>query len=239
MERLKILFLTNWYPTADEPVKAVWVREHAKAVQLYDDVLLLHGAGPDPTLKKPWRAEAETDERLREGIPTYRVWYRPPPLPRTSYVLYLWSVYQAFRHTVHLGFRPDIIHVHVYDAGGPALVISKLHRIPVVISEHFSSFPRRVLGHLDIAKAWLAFRWANRVLPVSHALQNAIAHYGIHAHFQVIPNVVDTTLFSPLSHLPKHMTPKRILKGLSSGQTARTASTVSTRKRARFSKVPP
>src|SRR5262245_22457630 len=139
MERLKVLFLTNWYPTVDEPVKAVWVREHAKAVQIYDDVLLLHCAGPDPTLKQLWRTEQDDDERLREGIPTYRVWYRPPALSRASYAIYLWGVYQAFRRIVHLGFRPDIIHVHVYDAGGPAVLIGKLHRIPVVVSEHFSS----------------------------------------------------------------------------------------------------
>jgi L-malate glycosyltransferase len=211
MERLKVLFLTNWYPTKDEPIKAVWVREQAKAVQLYDDVLVLHCVGSDLTLKKSWRTEPETDESLREGIPTYRVWYRLPPIPRASYVMYFWSVYQAFRHIVRLGFRPDIIHVHVYDAGGPAVLIGKLHRIPVVISEHFSSFPRRALGPLDIAKAWLAFRWANRVLPVSYTLQKAIEYYGIRAHFHVIPNVVDTMLFSPSSHPPKTVTAKRIL----------------------------
>ncbi|HEV8713528.1 MAG TPA: glycosyltransferase [Candidatus Binatia bacterium] len=211
MEQLKVLFLTNWYPTKEEPVKAVWVREYAKAVRFYDEVRVLHCAGSGLNLKRLWRMEQETDEKLREGIPIYRVWYRPFPLPHTSYFIYIWSVYQAFRQLVNQGFRPDIIHVHVYDAGGPAVLIGKLHRIPVVISEHFTSFPRRILGHLDIAKAWLAFRWANKVLPVSYALQKAIEHYGIHAHFQVIPNVVDTALFSPPSHLPKNMNPKRIL----------------------------
>lgn len=211
MERLKVLFITNWYPTKAEPVKAVWVREHAKAVRLYDEVQVLHGVGPDLNLKKLWRAEQETNERLREGIPTYRVWYRPSPIPKTSYFSYSWSIFQAFQHIVDEGFRPDIIHVHVYDAGGPAVLIGKLNRIPVVVAEHFSSFPRGVLGPLDVVKAWLAFRWANRVLPVSYALQKAIEYYGIHAHFQVIPNVADTILFSPLAYPRKAMNPKRLL----------------------------
>jgi glycosyltransferase involved in cell wall biosynthesis len=68
-----------------------------------------------------------------------------------------------------------------------------------------------LLGPFDVVKAWLAFRWAKRVLPVSSALQKAIEHYGIHAHFQVIPNVADTTLFSPPSHLREDINPKRIL----------------------------
>lgn len=211
MERLKVLFITNWYPTKEEPVKAVWVREHAKAVRLYDDVRVLHCVGPDLNLKMLWRTEPETDDSLREGIPTDRIWYRPSPIPRISYFIYLWSIFRTFQYIVKEGFQPDIIHVHVYDAGGPAVLIGKLNSIPVVVTEHFSSFPRQLLGHLDVVKAWLAFRWANRVLPVSYALQKAIEHYGIRAHFQVIPNVVDTTLFSPPSHLQKDITPKRIL----------------------------
>ncbi len=211
MERLKVLFITNWYPTREEPVKAVWVREHAKAVRLYDDVLVLHCVGSDLNLKRLWRTEQETNERLREGIPTYRVWYRPSPIPKTSYFIYLWSIFRTFQHLVNEGFRPDIIHAHIYDAGGPAVLIGKLNRIPVVVTEHFSSFPRGLLSPLDVVKAWLAFRWAKRVLPVSSALQKAIEHYGIHAHFQVIPNVADTTLFFPPSPLRKDMNPKRIL----------------------------
>ncbi|HKA53939.1 MAG TPA: glycosyltransferase [Candidatus Binatia bacterium] len=211
MERFKVLFLTNWYPTKEEPVKAVWVREQAKAVRLYDEVRVLHCAGSDSTLRQRWRGEPETDESLRESVPTYRVWYRPFPLPYASYLVYLWAICRAFRQLVDGGFRPDIIHVHVYDAGGPAVLLGKLNRIPVVVTEHFSSFPRRLLGRLDVAKAWLAFRWAHVVIPVSQALQQAIEHYGLHARFQVIPNVADTTLFSPRPHPRKALSPKRIL----------------------------
>ncbi len=211
MRRLKVLFVTNWYPTHEYPTKAVWVREHAKAVRLYDDVRVLHCAGSDPHLKKLWMVQPETNDSLLEGIPTYRLWYRPSPIPKTSYFIYVWSILRTFQQIVKEGFRPDIIHVHIYDAGGPAILIGTLNRIPVVVSEHFSSFPRRLLGPLDVAKAWLAFRWASVVLPVSHSLQAAIERYGIHAHFKVIPNVADTTLFFPLTHLRKDSDPKRIL----------------------------
>jgi L-malate glycosyltransferase len=211
MPRLRVLFITNWYPNRAEPIKAVWVREHAKAVQLYDDVVVLHSVGVDPDLRASWRMERETDETLSEGIHTYRVWYRRAPLSKTSYAVYLWSVIRACRQIVKGGFGPDLIHVHIYDAGGPGLLIAKLRGIPLVVSEQFSSFPRRLLRPLDLIKAWLALRWADAVLPVSYALQRAIEHYGIRARFHVIPNVVDTALFVPGS--PHGMDPdrKRIL----------------------------
>jgi glycosyltransferase involved in cell wall biosynthesis len=205
--RLKVLFITNWYPTRAEPIKAVWVREHAKAVQLYDDVVVLHSVGADLALRTSWRMERETDESLSEGIQTCRVWYRPAPIPKTSYAVYLWSVIRAFRQIVKEGFGPDLIHVHIYDGGGPGLLIAKPRGLPLVVSEQFSSFPRRLLRPPDLIKAWLAFRWADAVLPVSHALQRAIEHYGIRARFHVIPNVVDTTLFVPGS--PRRRDPDR------------------------------
>src|SRR5579872_1003883 len=116
MRRLKVLFVTNWYPTYDYPTKAIWVREYAKAVKLYDDVRVLHCAGLDPDLEKLWIVQPETNESLLEGIPTYRLWYRPSPIPKTSYFIYLWSVLRTFQEIVQEGFRPDVIHVHVYDA---------------------------------------------------------------------------------------------------------------------------
>jgi glycosyltransferase involved in cell wall biosynthesis len=211
VRRLKVLFITNWYPTREEPVKAPWVREHAKAVRLYDDVAVLHCAGCDPKLKRLWRMGSETDGGLSEGISTYRIWYRSLPVPGASYFIYVWSIFRAFGHLVADGSVPDVIHVHVYDAGWPAILLGQWHHIPVVVTEHFSSFPRRLLGCLDVCKAWLAFRWADRVLPVSRCLQKAIEHYGIRARFQVISNVVDTALFCPDASVQRDTKSKRLL----------------------------
>lgn len=210
-QRLKVLFITNWYPTKDAPVKAVWVREQAKAARLYDDIIVLHCPGPDASSPRTWRIEKEADEAFAEGVPAYRVWYRPSPISTLSYFMYLWCIFRSFRYIVNQGFDPDVIHVHIYDAGVPALLIGKLDGIPVVVSEHFSSFPRRSLGRLDWCKAWLAFRPASVVLPVSYSLQKAIEDYGIAARFRVIPNVVDTNLFHPSLRPREDANPKRIL----------------------------
>lgn len=209
--RLKILFITNWYPSREEPLQALWAREHAKAALLHDDVAVLHCVGPETKLGALWRVEAENVEELREGVPVYRARYRRSPIPGTTYLVYLWSVFHAFRHLVREGFRADIIHVHVYDAGAPAVVLAKLNRIPLVVTEHFSAFPRRLLGPLDLVKAWLAFRWADMVLPVSRDLQNAIERYGLRARFKVIPNVADTSLFFPSPRARDRSEVKRIV----------------------------
>jgi glycosyltransferase involved in cell wall biosynthesis len=195
MKRLKVLFITAWYPTKEQPVAGMFVREHAKAVRLYDDVVILHCAGLDPNLKGLWRLEQETDESLTEGIPTYRVWYRRSPVPKTSYLVYLRSVLQSFRRIAAQGFRPDIIHAHVYKAGVPAVLTGKFYRLPTVITEHYTVFPMRTLSKTEVTKARLAFTFADRVCTVSQFLLDAIQSYGIKAEFKVVPNVINTQLF--------------------------------------------
>jgi glycosyltransferase involved in cell wall biosynthesis len=197
VKRLKVLFVTNWYPTQEEPAKAVWVREQAKAVQLYDDVVVLHCAGPDTSLRKLWNIENETDESLSEGIPTWRMWYRPSAVSHLSYLSYFWGLLRSCQYIARQGFSPDVIHVHVYDAGVPAIAYAKLNRLPVAVTEQFTSFRTRILRRLDLYKAWLAFRWADVVIPASHLLQKAIEEYGLRARFEVIPNVADTAVFFP------------------------------------------
>ena len=197
MDRLKVLFVTTWYPTKKEPAGGVFVREHAKAVELYDDINVIHCVGPDQNLGKLWRMQLEMDENLTKGIPTYRLCYRPFPIPKIWYLMHIWAVFQAFRRIVSRGFDPDIIHAHTYDAGVPAVLIGKVHGIPVVVTEHTTAFPRKLVGGLGVFTARFAFERAEIVMPVSKSLQKAIEAYGIKAHFQIIPNVVDTNLFSP------------------------------------------
>jgi glycosyltransferase involved in cell wall biosynthesis len=210
MERLKVLFITSWYPSKEHPVGGIFVLEHAKAVQLYDDVVVLHCAGPYSNLRKLWRMKQETDEDVSSGISTYRVWYRRLLTKAISYLVYVWSVFQAFRRIVSEGFRPHVIHAHSYDAGLPSILIGKLYRIPVIVTEHSSEFPRKQLGRLGPYVARLAFEKAEVVMTVSKSLQKAIEGYGIKARFRVVPNVVDTSLFKP----GKSVRPKNGLKRL-------------------------
>jgi glycosyltransferase involved in cell wall biosynthesis len=195
---MRVLFITSWYPTRDSPLNGIYVRDHAKAVKLFDDVMVLHTAGSNSRLKRPWVIEEETDPDLTEGVLTYRVWHRLFHIPTVTYVAYLCSVFRAFRlTTVSKGFRPDIIHAQVFEAAVPAVMVGKIYGIPVVVSEHSSKFPRRLMGSFDVWKARFSFRFAKLVMPVSRFLQSAIEGYEVKARFLVVPNVGDTKLFFP------------------------------------------
>jgi glycosyltransferase involved in cell wall biosynthesis len=194
---VKVLFITNWYPTHDFSYGGVFVREHAKAVRAAGNyVVVLHVPQEAASgLRELWTMEEEHDPELSEGVRTYHVRHRGLPLRGGSYLLYLRAASKAYGRLREGGFEPDLIHAHVYSAGIPALMIGRRDRIPVVVSEHFSGFSRRKLSRVELRRARYVYEHAARGLPVSLSLQRSIEAYGIHGRFEVVPDVVDTSLF--------------------------------------------
>jgi glycosyltransferase involved in cell wall biosynthesis len=195
--RLKVLFIPGWYPSPRNPLAGTFVREHARAAALYDDVTVLY-VQRLPRRRAP-RLFSRTEE-MDGAIRTVRV--NIPRLFGASALAILASCERLLRQ----GYRPDVIHAHVYHAGVPAALLSKLHRIPLVVTEHWTGFPMRELSRWGRLRAGLAFGAAQRILPVSSSLQRAIEGYGIRGRFTIVPNTVDTDLFRPKAAVPAEET---------------------------------
>lgn len=191
--RLRVLFLPAWYPEADNPIRGVFVREHARAAQLYDDVVVMY---PEPVAGR-LRGFYDIRDDIEDGIRTVRVRYWRPRSPVVAALVSMYAQWSAMNRLMRQGFRPDVIHAHVYYAGTRAALLGRLYKIPVVLSEHSTAFPRRTLTWWQRLHARFAMRAVQRVLPVSESLRAAIQAYGISARFEVIPNVVSTELFTP------------------------------------------
>jgi glycosyltransferase involved in cell wall biosynthesis len=225
--RRKILFLAAWYPSEDNPVAGIFVREHARAAYIYNDVIVLYVyLDPAPNIWRSYR----TAEGIEDGIRTVRVkyggallyiwlkltgrklnienladselrrssiWSRLSAVPVAiiNDLLYCWSVFGSFRTLVKRGWRPDIIHAHVYTAGAPGVILGKLYGIPVVITEHWDVFLDHNLNSFERLKARFAMNKAKTILPVSLALKMAMEAYGIISRFRVIPNAVNAEVF--------------------------------------------
>ena len=163
---MKVLFITNWYPTHDFSYGGVFVREHARAVAAAgNEVVVLHLARASKECRGLWKMEEELDPELREGIPAYHVFHRMLRLRGTSYPLYLYSAIKAFRRLRANGFEPDVIHAHIYDAGVPAVMIGKRNGIPVVATEQFTGLPRRFSILLESVRVSANHFWMSAARP--------------------------------------------------------------------------
>jgi glycosyltransferase involved in cell wall biosynthesis len=209
--RLKVLFITPWYPENENPVSGIFVREHAKAVSQTDDVVVVHLKGNNPHMSGMFRILPEDNAELHQGIETYHLIHRLSPIPKTTFPLFVYSVFQAYQYLIKMGFRPDLLHAHIFNAGFPAVLVGKMNRIPTIVTEQNSAFPRRLLNKRDIFLARIAFSHAAMVLPVSVSLQKAIQSYGIKANFRIVPNVADTMIFTPPAHIIENKETIRLL----------------------------
>lgn len=208
---LKILFIPAWYPSKQNSVAGVFIKEHAKAVSLYNEVIVLYSEGCDKDLNKTWKIVSDKEE---DGIRTIRIKHKKFPIPKTTYFIYLWSIFNSFRKLMREGWRPDIIHAHVFSAGVPAIILGKIYKIPVVITEHWTGFPRHTLGKFDTLKARFAMNRAKVILPVSKDLEKAIKAYGIKNRFEIVPNVVNTKIFYPSSQKANNKIKKMLFVAL-------------------------
>ena len=198
MRRLRVLFIPEWYPTVVNPACGAYVKDHAKAVAQYDDVVVLRLPEMSHLMSGWFGMEKEEAPLGFADFPTYRPFYRPLPA-KLGYFTYIGAGIRAVHALMRDGWKPDVIHAHVYEAGAFALFISKYFGIPLVITEHSVEFLRGEPQGLNRWKARLAFRWADRVIPVTRLLQNAITGSGLRGRFQMVPNPVDLDLFKPRS----------------------------------------
>jgi len=95
------------------------------------------------------------------------------------------------------GYRPDVIHAHVFKAALPAVILARHRHIPVMVTEHYSGYARGTLTRSDKAIARYALNRADLLAPVSAALWQSMRQWGIYNSHRVIPNAYDGTVHYP------------------------------------------
>lgn len=203
-----VLLIAGWYPTAANPLHCIFVKEQAQAVAQDNHVIVLHSEGIDTSITGRY----QLSDTVEDGLRTLRLRYKGLGLPRSSQLVYWYGMFAAVRQLYREGFRPDLIHAHVYNASFIATMLGKRYKLPVVISEHSSQFFTQQIRPTQKRLARYAFQRAALVCPVSQALQAEIEKTGFRARFQVVPNLVDIDRFTlaPVSHKNAD-TPKKLL----------------------------
>ena len=199
-----MIVLPASYPTPERPGWGIFVQDHARAAALDHNLVVVASGGPRRSLTSPFPVH----EAVEDGIRTIRVSYREAPAIQVRYLL---AAINALAHLRRRGFRPDLIHAHFHRAAATATALGALTRVPVVVSEHSSEFPRDALSRGARLRARFAFRAAELVCPVSESLRESIERHGISARFRVVPNTVDTSVFHPNGWATPREPPPRLL----------------------------
>jgi glycosyltransferase involved in cell wall biosynthesis len=195
-EKLRVLWVTSSFPYEKTPIAGVFIKEHAQAARLRDDITLLHLLERQHSIRGLYQVEVQITEDPG-SLSLVRVKSKQNALPFSTFPLHIYSAFIGLKECQRQTGRFDLVHAHSYRAGVPAALLAKKLRVPLVITEHNSVFLRKALRGFDYYKASFAYRQAACVLPVSKALQRAIQSYQFGKRFQVIGNTFDPGIFFP------------------------------------------
>lgn len=194
-KKYKVLYTPGWFPTRENPNSAIFVKEHIKAIALYNDVIILY-LSPENikgflylNLLENYLPGVKTFElRINKNLPSF-----------IRKILSLIGLILVIRRIIKNN-RIDLINTcSILSIGGiSAFLASKIFRLPLITNEHWSGYIRKnpILMKLIIKTLGkILLKNANIVCPVSYRLANAIKSLGIKEEkILVIPNVVETSM---------------------------------------------
>ena len=186
--------IPKWYPEQRRPAFGAFCRDQALALTRCGlrPAVIASYAVRNP----PFRLYRLTYAK-EDGIPTFRVYYRRPRLRPLGLLCQLAGIAHATAKLRRQGYRPRVVHAHVYSAAIPALIVGRALRRPVVVSEHYTGFQRGLIGGYDRLLAAFAFQRASLVAPVSADLAGQLRPLAPRGRYLVVPNAVDCSLFCP------------------------------------------
>jgi L-malate glycosyltransferase len=202
----KVLLLTSSYPMPEQPVAGIFVREYARLAAQDAELGVVH-------LDRGGADGLRVERRDDDGIPTVRVRY-PLGRPGTRFAWHARATRAAWNNRP---LEPDLIFAHFVVAGLPAVVLGRLHGVPVLISENWGIFLPDCPDPLTLpvkAAGRVAFGGARLVLPASAALEQGIRNLGVRTPMRVLPNAVDDELFHPSPAPERHDPPRLLTVGL-------------------------
>lgn len=200
----RVLFISAWYPTDENPNFGVFIKEHARAISTTGcclrvlAVVVLKGS---EFLKITYQKELD-----ESGILTYRIHifsrYRDIFYHFLSFQK--WLAYKYFKKSIAPEFSPDIIHSNViFPAGIIGDYFSRKLKKKHVITEHWSKIENFIKKPILSKKVRMAYRNADLILPVSIFLRNGLINLFPELQEEkiiVVPNVISSDIFH---HKPK------------------------------------
>lgn len=221
-QNIKVFFIPSWYPTSDNPLSGIFIKEHAlglaNAFPGFQIGISLWGSHQKSLLlkAKSWYnvpfnlLTAGKKSGFQKLFPNCTEYFTPA----FTWTRKIWrgnmnGIVKANENNL-LQFiaqhgKPDIIHAYVaHPAGYIAMELNKKYKIPYVITEEMSPFPLPDYGKPGQLSDWLytAYRHSSANIAVSKSLYQKMEKEEVR-NLVVIPNFIDEDYFSPSSFQAK------------------------------------
>lgn len=203
---MNVLFLTAWYPTAENQGYGVFIKEHAKAIQSASNELVVLAVLS--LYSKSFFEIRVNDFQDESGIRTVEILIHSRFRDAIYHLIPFQNriAFHYYKKLISKDFVPEIIHSNViFPAGTTGRYFQKKLHLPHVITEHWSKIESALSKFYLSRSIQKSFQEADAVLPVSNYLKSNILKLlpGLQSQkFHVVPNVIDseTYFYKPKLH---------------------------------------
>jgi glycosyltransferase involved in cell wall biosynthesis len=196
-----IIFLASWYPGPANPLLGIFIRRHAEAVAIKHKVTVLHAVSDLSMKEGEFRIVKREEGNLREVILHYGKKSRKNKFFNALAQFRLLKKHYRFgAEKIEQWYgKPDVLHLNVvFPIGTIARRLAKFWKIPLVVTEHWTGYQPEDGRYRGFAMKRITrktIKKAKVILPVSESLKSAMLNHGLKGNYQVVPNVVNDSLF--------------------------------------------
>jgi glycosyltransferase involved in cell wall biosynthesis len=192
--RPTVLFLNSWYPNRTNDTLGNFVEKHILAISPHVNAYAIAVFSDENC------SEVSLEIHHKEAYVELIVYYpKVNKLPFLKPYRFFKACLVAWKYLQKNKVQPSLIHVNVaFPMALFALWLKRKYHLPTVVTEHSTAYSRMntKIPKFQRLLAKRLFQKANHILPVSKDLHRGIEHLGVKNQFTVVPNVVDTRLFT-------------------------------------------
>ncbi|MCU0390975.1 MAG: glycosyltransferase [Thermoflexibacter sp.] len=206
----KILVLSPWYPTLENPVQGIFVQEQSALLSEDFDVRVLVGK-PISISRLNFLLQKIKTKFLKKNLLS-QVGPYPIAPPQAYQATYLYSPTLEAYHNLYLmeecfktaltslmekeNWKPDLIHAHVTNNGGiVGNFLSKQFGIPIILTEHTGNFLLHQYNYILIGKILKTLNEVDKLIVVGSRQKQLIHLHKIFRPVEVVGNIIDEDKF--------------------------------------------
>lgn len=198
-DRSAILFLASWYPTPQNINHGIFIKNHALALSKHDPVIVVYAYSSNSVSN--YKITKSKQGNFEEWLLEYKKENSNIPLlsPFLKYLRFKKAYGVLLQELIQNKISIKAIQLNTIFPAAIALPIFKKHfKVPHAIVEHWSGYLPEDGNYKGLLQTYFtekAVNSASKLFYVSEKQKNAMLDHGLNGDYELLYNVVDTSIF--------------------------------------------